>query len=204
MKRPYPKLFAKDFKPHPDDDEAVKKLAEKYKHTRFKLNPKGRVWSVSQTRLSDLDCSILLRLPELIELNMGHIFGNTYSSFTHVGFAKLSTHPKIKAFLDCYNPMLGDEVAIVVGSSTRFRWVHLGGCGITNNGVRDICKAKQLLMLSIFNSEITDDVVQNLSELINLRHLNIRETKISRNSAMKLQKHLPRCKIDILLPKYAV
>ena len=74
---------------------------------------------------------------------------------------------------------------------------------MSDKGVRNICKAKQLIMLSIFASEITEDVAENLAKLTNLRRLNIRETKISIYSAIRLQKHLARCTIDILLPKHA-
>ena len=202
MNRPFPIFFAQDFEPHPDDAEAVKKLSEKYKRVSFKLNPKGRVWSVRANRMSDLDCSIIVGLPELIEVITARIYGRT-STFTHLGFAKLCTHPKLNIFLDCWNLMLGDEAAIAVGNNTRLRWVHLGGCGVTNKGVRAISQANQLLMLSLFHSEITDDAVPFLSELSNLRRLNIRNTKISKNSAMNLQNRLTRCSIDVLLPEFA-
>ena len=204
MKRRHPQLRAGDFTPHPDDAEAVRFLAGKYKWTRFKLNPMGRVWAVTECRISDLDSAVLLRLPELIEFNTGQMFGRPRSSFTRFGFANLCTHAKLTAFLDCFNPMLGNGAAQVIGNSTRLRWVHLGGCGITNDGVIEICKAKQLLVLSLFQNDITEDVLDCLSGLTNLRHLNIRETKISRDAAMDLQKHLTRCKIDVLLPENAV
>ena len=202
MKRPYPRIFARDFDPHPDDAEAVHKLAEKRKHTKFKLDPKGRVWSVSLQCPSDLDCGIIFKLPHLVEFNTGHLLGRS-SVFTHLGFAKLCKHARLRAIMDCYNPLLGDEAAKAVGNSTRLRWVHLGGCGVTDKGVRNICKAKQLIMLSIFASEITEDVAENLAKLTNLRRINIHETKISIDSAIRLQKHLTRCTIDILLPKHA-
>ena len=198
--RKFKRIQAKDFEPHPDDAAAVRLLGGKYKHALYKLTPKGKVWAFTIDHVSDPDAPTFLQLPNLIELNVANLLKRD-TGFTPNGFQIICSHPNIQAYQDQNNNRLGDEAASIVGHNKRLRWVHFGGCGITDAGVRSICNATQLLKLSIFDNNITDKCVQDLLNLTNLRRLNVRNTKITIPAMLKLQNELPRCTIDALLPK---
>ena len=183
-----------DFTPHPDDAASVDALAEI--RTRFRLTPRGRVWSVFTTNaFTDLHVQHLFAMSELIEFNRLQ-FTNQESQFTDDGFAKMANHPKIQAFMDQNNPMLTDESAKLVGTSRRLRWVNFPNCSITDAGVTAISCSTQLLALSLIANPVTDKCIPDLCKLTNLRRLSVRDTAITEASIATLESNLPRCQIN--------
>jgi hypothetical protein len=183
-----------DFTPHSDDAASVAALAEI--RTRFRLTPRGRVWSVFTTNaFTDSHVRFLLALPELIEFNRLQ-FTNQESRFTDDGFAQLGNHPKIQAFMDQNNPLLTDESARLVGTSNQLRWVNFPNCSITDAGVTAISNSKQLLALSLIANPITDNCIPDLCKLTNLRRLSVRDTAITDASITTLESNLPRCQVN--------
>lgn len=183
-----------DFSPHPHDAFSVGALAEL--RTCFRLNPRGRVWSVfTSNAFGDAHVSHLFGLAELIEFNRAQFVGQE-SHFTDDGFREMATHPRLQAFMDNNNPNITDESAAAVSESTNLRWVNFPNCAITDAGVKHLSKSNRLLALSLIANNITDACVPDLCRLTNLRRLSLGNTQISEESIALLKSSLDRCRVN--------
>ena len=64
---------------------------------------------------------------------------------------------------------------------------------ITDAGLKEVAKLKQLERLSLHDTQITDASLKDLAKLKKLRQLSVTGTKITNAGAAKLQKALPKC-----------
>lgn len=189
-----PALRADGFTPHEDDRYSVDALSKL--QCRFRLTPRGRVWSVfSGPRFCDSDVAYLLGLQHLIEFNLLH-FTNSESRFTAAGFAGLIQHPRIQAFMDCNNQLLGDA-AVQCLPGSRIRWLKTPNCGITDRGVSAMAHAMQLLALGLSRNKITDRSAAALCTLTNLRNLWLEHTELTSAGVETVASSLVNCHVHV-------
>ena len=184
-------LRSDDFVPHREDAASVDALSSIY--IRFRLNPRGRIWSVmTGSQFSDSHVQHLLGLSNLIEFNHG-LWSRDKSHFTDSGFRKLVSHPKLLAFSDRNNPSITDDSAKATSDCSQLRWIHFANCAISNAGIYELGRSPQILALSLNSTAVTDECIPDLCRLTELRRLNLHDTEISDDAIAILRSTLVRC-----------
>ena len=72
----------------------------------------------------------------------------------------------------------------------------LSGTKLTDEGLEDVAKLKNLSKLSLQVTDITDEGLKEVAKLTNLEKAQLYETKVTGEGVADLQKALPDCKID--------
>lgn len=117
------------------------------------------------------------------------------------------------------NTQTGDESARAFAGLTQLKVLQAHGTRITDAGMMELAKLKQLeelrigydisdlgvnalagpselKVLSLFNStRVTDGSIKTLSSLTSLRELDLNRTKISVKGKSEIRKSLPGCKV---------
>ncbi len=99
-------------------------------------------------------------------------------------FVQLPTDARTEIGLNNLLSILNDPVSL-----------DLGNWRLSDQSVRKIRKLKQLEFLRLESVSLTDECVDDLTELPNLKFLNISGTKISRDGYFEIRRALPNCTI---------
>ena len=73
--------------------------------------------------------------------------------------------------------------------------LNLNFTKITDEGLKELPKLKQLTYLRLFSTQITDSSLKELAKLKQLTSLNLNNTKVTKAGVAELQKALSKCKI---------
>ena len=73
--------------------------------------------------------------------------------------------------------------------------INLNFTKITDEGLKELPKLKQLTYLRLFSTQITDSSLKELAKLKQLTSLNLNNTKVTKAGVAELQSALPECKI---------
>ena len=72
----------------------------------------------------------------------------------------------------------------------------LSGTKLTDAGLEDVAKVKNLSKLSLQVNDITDTGLKEVAKLTQLERVQLYETNVTEEGVADLQKALPDCKID--------
>ena len=79
---------------------------------------------------------------------------------------------------------------------SRLRLLDLSFTRVGDAGLRSLAAQPDLRHLSLIGSRVTDAGHDSLEKLVALRELYLAETGVSANSAERLRKHLPKCRVE--------
>ena len=82
-----------------------------------------------------------------------------------------------------------------VAKLKQLKGLYLEGTEITDAGLKEISKLKQLNFLALNLTQITDAGLKEVAKLKQLRFVNLEDTKVTESGVAQLQKALPKCKI---------
>ena len=82
-----------------------------------------------------------------------------------------------------------------VAKLRQLKGLYLEGTDITDAGLKEVTKLKQLNFLALNLTQITDLGLKGVAKLKQLRFVNLEDTNITESGVAKLQKALPKCKI---------
>jgi hypothetical protein len=141
------------------------------------------------SRLSDDDAKNVARLNKLALLNLNNSF------ITDVGLKELTALKELTS-LGLWNSKVTDAGLKEMAAFKELTSLDLGATGITDEGMKEIAQLKGLRHLSLIQTKVTDAGLADLAELKNLTTLWLQGPKITEEGVAKLQKALPKCKID--------
>ncbi len=78
----------------------------------------------------------------------------------------------------------------------KVRELILIGTKLTDEGLEEVAKLKNLSKLSLQVTDITDEGLKEVAKLTNLEKAQLYETNVTAEGVAELQKALPDCKID--------
>ena len=93
-------------------------------------------------------------------------------------------------------PIKDDELSHLV-PLTKLTVLYLSRTGITDAGVEHLAGLTSLEYLNLYGTEITDAGLKGLQPLANLRKLYLWKSKATPEGVAVLQKHLPKCQINM-------
>lgn len=74
--------------------------------------------------------------------------------------------------------------------------LDLGRSKLTDTGVKELARFKNLISLNLWYTEVTDAGVRELAALKNLTKINLIGTKATNAGVKEIQKALPKCEIS--------
>lgn len=94
---------------------------------------------------------------------------------------------------------LGDEALRHIGKVKTLKSLQLMENKFTNDGLKHLTGLKELTHLDLrWNKQLDDTCVVYLTQLTQLRELNVFQTNISSDGVSRLQKALPGCKVIVV------
>ena len=78
----------------------------------------------------------------------------------------------------------------------KVRELILIGTKLTDEGLEEVAKLKNLSKLSLQVTDITDEGLKEVAKLTQLENVQLYITKVTKEGVAELQKALPECKID--------
>jgi serine/threonine protein kinase/Leucine-rich repeat (LRR) protein len=144
-----------------------------------------------------------LDLSGITELNydfLAHIAGLEELSLTNAGLnddslSQLPKLPKLKRLVLDGNEIRGVGLAALSAQPALVE-LSLGCPTLTDLFANNLAKLKQVKRLSLAGSGLGDAGIQHLEGLTNLEALDLRKTKVTAAGIERLQKALPKCKIE--------
>ena len=82
-----------------------------------------------------------------------------------------------------------------VAKLKQLKGLYLEGTEITDAGLKEVAKLKQLNFLALNLTQITDAGLKEVAKLKQLRFVNLEDTTVTESGVAQLQKALPKCKI---------
>jgi Leucine-rich repeat (LRR) protein len=67
--------------------------------------------------------------------------------------------------------------------------------GITDASLKEVAKLQNLTKLNLYDTQITDAGLKEVAKLLDLTYLDLTRTKVTAENAAELQKALPKCRI---------
>ena len=83
-----------------------------------------------------------------------------------------------------------------VAKLKQLKGLYLEGTEITDAGLKEVAKLKQLNFLALNLTQITDAGLKEVAKLKQLRFVNLEDTKVTKAGVDQLIKVLPKCKIN--------
>ena len=83
-----------------------------------------------------------------------------------------------------------------VAKLKQLKGLYLEGTDITDVGLKEVAKLKQLNFLALNLTQITDVGLKEVAKLKQLRFVNLEDTKVTKAGVDQLIKVLPKCKIN--------
>jgi hypothetical protein len=139
---------------------------------------------ISDSNITDLGLEHLGRLENLRKVNLN------LTSITGSGFARFKPLPNLR-FLRITGECLNDQgMANIVKMAPSITELFVGEAKLTDFAVNEILKLKQLQMLEISGTEISEDGLKRLVDNLNLKELQVSRA-ISQSTLDYLGKKLP-------------
>ncbi len=88
-----------------------------------------------------------------------------------------------------------DEGLEEVAKLKQLKGLYLEGTEITDAGLKEVAKLKQLNFLALNLTLITDAGLKEVAKLKQLRFVNLKDTKVTKAGVDQLIKVLPKCNI---------
>jgi Leucine-rich repeat (LRR) protein len=79
----------------------------------------------------------------------------------------------------------------------RLQVLDLSSTGVTDTGLMQLEGLAELQRLDLSSTRITDTGLQCLKGLTSLRELNLKQTQVTATAVWKLQRALPKCRIEV-------
>lgn len=164
------------------------------------------------TKLSDEELAILATHPRLHDLDLGD------TAVTDAGLAHLAGIPGLVSLrlkgtrvtdaglahlrgltllhdLDLAETVIGDPGLVHLPLET-LGVLDLNGTAVTDAGVASLGGVERLWCLSLARTRVTNVSVHPLSQMNNLRHLNLSCTAVTETGAIRLRRALPRADVQ--------
>lgn len=140
----------------------------------------------------------LRELPHLTKLSLNHSFNLRDQETSYEGLRALKglthlTHLELPERVDDSGIQWVGELKKLELLRTRG---HSNRLKLTNTGVASLSGLSQLRILDLNSNYITDDVVEHLKKLRNLKRLWLTEGRVTDSALVQLQKDIPGVEID--------
>lgn len=126
----------------------------------------------------------------------------SYTDVTDAGLDSLHSLHKLRA-LNLAGTRVTDTGLSKLKHMTELQWLNLGGLEITDAGVEHLKALPRLQWLSLRGTRVTDTATEHLKELKQLQSLELSGSKVTPECVAELQEALPKCKIELSLPRPA-
>jgi Leucine-rich repeat (LRR) protein len=148
-----------------------------------------RLEKLNLTGIKGLNYAFLAPIAGLEELSLAN------AGLNDASLGQLPKLPALKRLVLDGNDIRGNGLAAL---STQPALVDLSlGCpSLTDLWAKNLAELKQLKRLSLAGSGLGDKGIQHLESLTNPEALDLRKTKVTAAGIDRLQKALPKCKID--------
>ena len=97
-------------------------------------------------------------------------------------------------------PQITDEGLKEVAKLKQLEGLYLGHTKITDVGLKEVAKLQQLSKLGLVNTKITDAGLKDVSKMQQLGRIFLTGTKVTDAGVTELKKALPKCRIYKITP----
>jgi hypothetical protein len=139
--------------------------------------------------LSDEGLEVLSDMPRLRTLAVNGIF------YYNDGIERLGRVKTLES-LDIGYTQIDDDALKAIGRLANLRDLNVSFTSIGDEGLKHLARLDKLETLNLTKTEVTDAGLLALQGLKNLRELHLFNTDVTADGVARLQKALPKCKIE--------